>query len=161
MSIKILFLLVVVAVCSGIGWKISNRISSRRKYFEDLILLLNTLISDMRFSQTNLSRLLVCACPTKGKLKVSVDEFLLYVDGKTNELTLSKLDLTDREYEFVKEMFSTLGRYDLDSQVYVLTEFKRKAEEFYSACKEEENKKGKASKKLGIMAGLAIGLILL
>ena len=161
MSLKICFLILSVFVCAFIGCKISNKFSARRKYFEDLLFLLNTLVSEMKFSQTNLAQVLEKNCPIKSKLRLNVDEFLDYVNGKTPTLTLSKHYLTEREYEFIKEMFSMLGRYDLDSQIYIIEGFKERVNDFYAVNKEEESKKSNASKKLGIMAGLAVGLLIL
>lgn len=40
----------------------------------------------------------------------------------------------------MKEMFSVLGTYDLDTQVFVLDNYKLKAEEFYAAAKDKEER---------------------
>ena len=115
----------------------------------------------MRFKQTQLLRLLEEFTPKNGALKTNVDEFISFATGKVSELKLSRHDLNEREYKFICEMFSTLGRYDLTTQMINLEALKVKAEEFFVQSKTVEEKQSSQSKKLGVMLGLLVGVLVL
>ena len=159
MTIKLflLFSLTVLGTVSGLFF--SKKLTRRRRYFEELILLINSLISDFRFKQSSVCDLL--SSFTGNEIKPTVNEFIRYAKGEDRELKLSKQELSEREYGFVKEMFSVLGTYDLDTQVFVLDNYKLKAEEFYAAAKDKEERYGKTTVKLGFLLGLAVGIVLL
>lgn len=151
-------LLVSAAIAGGfIGLAVSRRMSERRKYFEELICLINSLISDFRFRQTTVAELVGAY---KGKAtERNLGEFAAYAAGEKDALELSRGCLTAREHAFVSELFSEIGTYDLDTQVFVLDNYKQKADEFYSAAREREKKYGAAAVKLGLLAGAAVGLM--
>ena len=133
LKLTLLFMMTVTGTLIGVG--LSKRLTGRRRYFEELISLINTLISDFKF--------------------------IAYASGDAKELRLPRQELTEREYNFVTELFSALGTYDLDTQVFVLDNYKLKAEEFYATAKEQECRYGRTYVKLGFLFGLAAGIILL
>lgn len=159
MTIKLFLLFSLTALGTVTGLFFSKKLTRRRRYFEELILLINNLISDFRFKQSSVCDLL--SSFEAAEVKPTVNEFIRYVRGEDKELKISKLDLSEREYVFVKEMFSVLGTYDLETQVFVLDNYRLKAEEFYAAAKDKEARYGKTIVKLGFLLGLAAGIVLL
>lgn len=157
LKLSLLFMLTVTGTLIGVG--LSKRLTGRRRYFEELISLINALISDFKFKQSSVSMLLSSFKAVT--VKPVVDEFISYAAGDVKELRLPRQELTEREHNFVTEMFSALGTYDLDTQVFVLDNYKLKAEEFYAAAKEQERRYGKTYVKLGFLFGLAAGIVLL
>ncbi len=159
--IKFLILIGFAILGGAVGWRISDKIVQKRKYFEDLCYLLNSISCDMRFKQTQLLRLLDEYAPKHGALRTNVDEFSSYATGKESELKLSRRDLSEREHKFIIELFSTLGRYDLSTQMLNLEALKVKAEEFFMQSKIVEEKQSLQAKKLGVMLGLLVGVLVL
>lgn len=150
-----------IMLCCGAGALVgvlaSRRLSARRRYFEETIALINSLIGDFRFRQTNISELL---SSFGGKqIRGTLNEFVAYASGKTPTLKLSRGVLTEREHKYVTEMFSALGTYDLDTQVFMLDGFKLKAEEFYAAARDKEARQGGVCVKLGALLGAAVGIM--
>ena len=129
MTIKLFLLFSVTVLGTVSGLFFSKKLTRRRRYFEELILLINSLISDFRFKQSSVCDLL--SSFTGNEIKPTVNEF------------------------------SVLGTYDLDTQVFVLDNYKLKAEEFYAAAKDKEERYGKTTVKLGFLLGLAVGIVLL
>lgn len=157
LKLTLLFMMTVTGTLIGVG--LSKRLTGRRRYFEELISLINTLISDFKFKQCSVGILL--SNFKAAAVKPAVDEFIAYASGDVKELRLPRQELTEREYNFVTELFSALGTYDLDTQVFVLDNYKLKAEEFYATAKEQECRYGRTYVKLGFLFGLAAGIILL
>lgn len=159
MTVKLTLMFMSAVVGTFIGLILTKRLTRRRKYFEELILLVNTLIGDFRFKQNSVSSILknFSADATKS----TVAEFTTFADGAEHELKLSRQDMTKREYNVVYEMFSALGTYDLDTQVFMLDTYKTKLNEFYEAAKDMEARYGKVYIKLGFLFGLGLGLVLL
>ena len=156
------FLLIVCTVLGGVvGWLISQRTIRKRKYFEQLVYLLNAISCDIKFRQPQLLYLLDESTPKTSVLRTNVDEFISYANGKSTELALSKQDLNEREYAFIKELFSTLGRYDLATQIEMLSVLRDKAAEFYDVAQREEKTKSVPARKLGLLVGLLFGIILM
>ena len=145
LKLTLLFMMTVTGTLIGVG--LSKRLTGRRRYFEELISLINTLISDFKFKQSSVGILL--SNFKAAAVKPAVDEFIAYASGDVKELRLPRQELTEREYNFVTELFSALGTYDLDTQVFVLDNYKLKAEEFYATAKEQECRYGRTYVKLG------------
>ncbi len=159
MTVKLTLMFMSAVVGTFIGLILSKRLTRRRRYFEEMISLINTLIGDFRFKQNSVTSLLKSF--SADETKSTVEEFIAYVDSSGSELKLSKQDLTKREHNVVYEMFSALGTYDLDTQVFMLDSYKKKFEEFYGAAKDSEERYGKVYVKLGFLFGLGLGLVLL
>ncbi len=161
MIIKTFVMVLCTVVGGAIGWQISARTVRKRRYFEELIYLINSLVCDISFKQTSLAQLISEKTLESVVIKQNVDEFLRYATGENKRLKISKRDLNESEYIFINELFSALGRYDLNTQVYVLEGYRRKAEEFYSEAKRMEDKRSKPAKKLGILVGMTVGILFL
>ncbi len=158
MTGKILLLILLTAAGGFGGVCVGKRSVRRRQYFEQIITLINSLISDFSFRQSNVCEIL--RSMELPALSVHIEEFCAYASGG-NELKLSRLDLKDREYSSVYELFSALGTYDLTTQVYVLENYKTKMNEFYVECREKEKKSASTCVKLGALLGLACGVMIL
>ncbi len=141
------------------GRAYSKRLTARRRYFEEMILLVNSITGDIKFRQSPVAEL-VTECEYKA-IKPATDAFVRYAAGETKPLKLPKQELTDREYSVINEMFSALGTYDLETQVFVLDNYKAKLSEFYSAAREKESRYAATAIKLGLLIGLAAGVVAL
>lgn len=159
MMIKLALVSAFAILGTVAGRTYSRRLSLRRRYFEEMISLINSVTGDIKFRQSPLVEL-VTESEYKA-IKPAIDAFVSYVSGKTASLQLPKQELADREYVVVNEMFSALGTYDLTTQVFVLDNYKTKLTEFYLAAKEKENRYSATAVKLGLLIGLAAGVVVI
>ncbi len=142
-----------------IGNRLALRLSDKRRYFEELISLIERLNGDFRFRQSS-----VCELINKQKFKSellnrNLSEFCAFAQGETATLNLCSSNLNESERKCVFEMFSALGRYDLDTQLIILQDFKDKIEGFYQKAVVQENKMSGAYRKIGALCGLMIGIL--
>lgn len=160
MITKLLIIFLCITAATMVGFSLSKKCKQREKYFEEILLLINTLICDMKFRKDSLKILLSGFCAEKNnKLKVNILEYIDYIDSK-KELNLSKGNLSVSEFENIKTFFTCLGTSDADTQIYELENYKQRFSDYYTLAKEKNTKYGGLYIKLGFLIGLAIGIIL-
>lgn len=157
MVIKLTLIAVFAILGTVAGRAYSKRLTVRRRYFEEMISLINSIIGDIKFRQSPVAEL-VAEGEYKAIKPASV-AFVRYVSGEMKSLKIPKQELTDREYSVINEMFSVLGTYDLETQVFVLDNYKAKLSEFYTAAREKESRYAATAIKLGLLIGLAAGVV--
>lgn len=160
MEIYILVAFTFAVLGAVVGNQICKKYTSRRLYFQDLLSLINLLISDFSFRQSKLkSVILDFEKSASEQMKVHCNEFIKCISG--DELSLSKLRLTSEEHLTVEKFFTALGTLDLDTQLGQLNAYKDKFNEYYLSCKASEERYGKPSVKLGLLLGLGCGILIL
>lgn len=159
MTIKFVLIAAFAVLGTVAGLTYSKRLAFRRRYFEETISLINSISGDIRFRQSSVSTL-ISDCEYRA-IKPAVDAFLRYASGEMQILKIPKQELTVREHNVIYEMFSVLGTYDLETQMFVLDNYKIKINEFYVAAKEKESKYAATAVKLGLLIGLAAGIVVL
>lgn len=155
------FFIVFLSATAGtfIGLIFSNRMTRRRKFFEELISFTNSLASDLKFKQSMISEIISVQIKNySGKLKDLLDEYVFYLKNG-GDLKLSKFDMSQREYSTVVEFFTSIGTLDLDTQLFVFENHKTKFSEYYKASEKQEKNFGKTAVKLGFLGGLAVGIM--
>ena len=95
MTIKLFLLFSVTVLGTVSGLFFSKKLTRRRRYFEELILLINSLISDFKLKQSSVCDLL--SSFTGNEIKPTVNEFIRYAKGEDKELKLSKQELSERD----------------------------------------------------------------
>ena len=159
--LKIVMIIFFMITGSGLGIYVSSKLTKRRKFFEQMVMLLNSLCAEMSFRQTQLSKLLVNNLQDKEVLSSILNDYILFIDGKKNSYTIPKSFLSDSEYLLTKEMLSTLGRYDITTQMQVLQGYKTRYEQFFDRAKDDELRRGSASRKLGFLSGVLCSVLIL
>ena len=158
-----MLLAISLCVLGGLlGYVYASRLKRKRKYFEDCVKFLSRLSAEIGFKQSNLAEIIANAKSDVGQeFSKTLDEFETYISGQTNDLILSRQFLSEQEFNCVKNAFSVLGKYDLNTQIKVLESEKLSIEEFYEKAKVTENKLSSNSVKLGALFGLMIGIVIL
>lgn len=154
-------LIVFFAAISGImaGLALSKRIALRERFFDELVRVIDRLISDIKFSQAKIEVIIGEYVSSSHNLSKNLAEYKQFLDG--GELKLSRGVLTKREYRLVNEFFERLGALDLDTQIKELENRKAGFSEILEGAKTKNKKYGKALVKLGFLSGLLIGILLL
>ena len=160
MEIYILTLFAFAISGTVIGNAIHKKFKSKRLYFEQIYSLVGTLKSDLSFRQSKIESVISAYSETVGEeLKVHCNEFILSIsDGK---LFLSKFGFSNDEYVLICDFFTALGSVDLDTQIDQLNFYESRFFAVIKRVKEREEKYGKPAAKLGLMAGLTVGILIL
>lgn len=159
MAIKFVLILAFVALGTTVGVAYSGRLTSRRRYFEEIVALINSISGDIKFRQATVATIV-----SEGEykaIKPTTDAFVRYVTNESKDLKIPRQELSEREYTVIVELFSALGTYDLDTQLFVLDNYKAKINEFYASAKDKENKYAATAIKLGVLIGLGVGVVVL
>ena len=161
MITKLCIICLCIAACSLVGLKLYKDSVNRVKYFEGVLSLINTLISEIQFRRQNLKSILRDFCDNnKTPFVVHVKEFLTHLETN-EEFKPSKLHLKNEETEEVKHFFSSLGTSDSDTQLVVLDTYKVKFEELRKHYADRHKKYGSLYLKLSFLLGLALGIVIL
>ena len=142
-----------------VGNRFALKLSERRRYFEECSILIDHLIGDFRFKQTSICDILEQYDCKSDALKRNLEEFCSYAKGQIGELSLTTNILNESEIKCIIELFSALGRYDLDTQLIILGNFKEKISSFYNSANEQEKKMSGVYRKIGALCGLMIGIL--
>jgi stage III sporulation protein AB len=139
------------------GLFLRKRVALREKYFEELVRIIERLISDISFSQARLETILSDYVSVSPEMSKNLEEYTAFLRG--GELNLSKGILTKREHRLVKEFFERLGGSDLDTQVNELGNRKQVFLDTLTEAKRKNKSYGGAYVKLGFLGGLLIGIL--
>jgi len=131
----------------------------RERYFEELVRIIERLISDIKFSQLKIEGILSDYTSSSGQITKNLAEYREFLLG--GELKLSRGMLTKREHRLVFEFFERLGALDLDTQINELENRKSAFVGILEGARDKNKRYGKAFVKLGFFSGLLVGVLLL
>ena len=159
-----MLILIILFSFSLTGYLIGNRfalkLTDNRRYFEECSALVESFASDLSFRQSNVCDFLVQQTINSEHLKRNVTEFCSFVKEGKEKLSLSLNFLNESEQKCIIELFSALGRYDLDTQLVLLKNSKQKIAGFYKGAQDKEKKMCSTYRKLGALLGLLIGILI-
>ena len=154
---------ILFSVCGGtIGWYYSSKLRRRRKYLQDALAFVNYLYTDIGFRQSGLESMTKTFVERCGRdFSQNLTEFIRYISGKDETLVLSRGLLSESQYNIIYNMFSTLGIYDLATQLKVLESSRQNIDEIFDKVKSAESKFSGNLIKLGTLFGLMVGVLFL
>lgn len=164
---KFVLIGVIVLGMAYIGVGIAKFYRTRKRFFEDIVLLCEKLCVDISFSKENLKTIVEnnMECFAK-ELKTVVSNYVCFLE--TNESSLEKQNLFEKkcvlkedEKEVCLLFFKSLGRLDASNQICEIENFKAKFLSLKSVAEEENKKFGSLSLKLMLLFGVLIGIILI
>ena len=140
-----------------IGLFFFKKQKSRLNYFYDLVGLINSIYSDVRFRQDKLSTVMKNYLETcTSQLSLHISEYLSSPKG---ELQLSRQCLKVTELKRVERFFASLGRTDTNTQILELDGYKAEFDEDLKKAKAHNDKYGSLYLKLGLAVGLGLGIV--
>lgn len=155
--------LCIICLCmtssSMVGLIMLKRRKNRVEYFSSLVKLSDKLISEISFRKENLTVVLKeFAQDEKTELSEHVKSFCA---SPYEKIHIQKGILKTGERAAVEEFFFSLGATDADTQIFELRNYGQKFQEMYSSENERFKKNGNVGLKLSVLAGLAIGILIL
>lgn len=153
----LMFFATLAGVMGGVFF--SNKTRAREIYFEEMLGLTERLISDISFLQCKVEKILE-SCQFKSlHLNKNIIEYLRFTAG--GEFVFSAGVLSKREVALVKDFFDRLGILDLNTQINELEARREVFRGLHVSAAARNKNYGKAYIKLGFLAGLLIGILLL
>ncbi|MCL1944557.1 MAG: stage III sporulation protein AB [Firmicutes bacterium] len=152
------FIIFLTAICgSMIGLYFYNRQKARLDYYYELMGLVNSIISDVRFKQDKLNIVFSNYLPTcKSALTNHITQ---YLEQQNTNLILSKHVLKKTELPRIERFFSSLGHTDSGTQLLELEGYKQEFEQDLKRVKAHHDKYGTTSIKLGFALGIGLGIM--
>jgi len=173
------FLYIIFLAAIGgtmIGLFFYKKQKARLDYFYDLVGLINSIISDVRFKQDKLvSVMTTYKNNIKSQLRSHIDEYIYsqqslstanisssqssttYSSQSSIKLSLQCLKKT--ELERVQRFFWSLGRTDADTQILELDGYKNEFEQDRIKTKAHSDRYGTLYLKLGFALGVGVGIM--
>ena len=157
---------ILFIACVTIGYIFSIRYKKRVAFFSALILLAQKLDVEINFSRERLKKLIESSDEKMKSNLLGIDKsFIQYLEsgGELNSTRLfEKCSLIKNdEKEIITIFFKNLGRSDVENQTKEIKNSIIRFEKLLNESSAENKKYGKLGIKLGIIAGLAMIVILI
>ncbi len=146
--LKGLGLIIIVAVCTGIGFYMSSNLRERQKRLGAVCIFIEE-ISDRIRAGEELSRIIERYGAAAG----------IYVDGYGTRIARDGLNAQD--ISVLEEFFSNLGMGDTDSQLKRCEVYKELHKKQETTAREQVNAKSGLYGKLGFFMGLFVSVLLI
>lgn len=164
---KIFFLCLIITCCTYLGYGFSSYYRRRLRLFKDVLNFASKMIVDINFSRSNLKEIIQNSLSNYGSdFKTILNNFLSYLGDNSNLLSeeillsgIKNLSVEDKQTLFL--FFKGLGRYDAESQIKELENYKKKFDDLKLVAEAENKKYGGLYIKLGLMLGLLIAILLI
>ena len=156
------FLIIAISMALGavVGLYFSKRLTRRAAYFDALMDLVNLFLSEMKFRKTTTKQVVAeFRDNSKTPLNTNLTEYINCTDF--SNLKLSKGLLTENERIDVKKFLLSLGTSDSHTQIFELENFKDRFLQMQNTAQEKRKKYASLYIKLGFLAGLALGIIII
>lgn len=153
-----LFLL-VLSSAGGLltGTFFASTLKEKREFYKDLLSFVNAVSADLTFRQDGIRKVAnTYALNCKSRLKNILTAYCESPEKKIDSKFLDKGEQTE-----VDNFFSTLGKSDLLTEKAELENAKLYAEEKYKYYKNKCEKHCPMRTKLGLLIGLAVGILML
>lgn len=173
MQIKILIISVLVGCSYLIGEHIYKAYINRHKQLNDLIRILEIVRMDLSFGLYTLEEIFkrvgdkIEYCTSvffksiEYELHNNQSKFLEEILNDNINLLMNDTYLQDNEVDELKKLIITLGKSDIESQTRMIDLSIENLKKLTLETKEDIDKKGSVYKKLSIIIGLIIGIILI
>lgn len=131
------------------------------RYYDSLLAFVRTMQSQVSFRRDSLLCVVQKSCEScDGLMRTQLNEFAAYLSGG-DAPKLSRGSLKADEYDKVCEFFMGLGGSDGDTQLMELSGYRGEFDAMLTRQKERHGKYGGLYIKLGFLAGLAAGIMII
>ncbi|MBE7074443.1 MAG: hypothetical protein E7376_00460 [Clostridiales bacterium] len=163
---KLILILVLVALCGCVGFKISSNYKQRQKFFQALNFFLQSFKTEINFTSNRLLKIIEHAKNTiKSKeLNTLLDNYSVLIQNGhdfDNVNLFSGINfLKQQEKETIFIFFKELGKTDVYNQTDSISNMQNICSEFLLQTKKDCDKYCSLYTKLGVLFGLFIALII-
>lgn len=154
MWIKLLLSGAVIAFCVFLGYLAAGKFRSRKKYFSQFCALNERYLAELGYSRRQLDDFFKESA-YNGDFGKMIENFL-----RDRKLTCAYVYLTDEEKRFSADYFSMMGKGDSHSQNGYFHAQSGILKEKKHSSEQEAKARGDLYLKLGLLAGLAIVILI-
>ncbi len=163
---KYVILILLVVLCTFIGFIFSKKYSVRANFYQALLYLCQKFDIEINYSRERLKNIFLgLDDKNKSALRGIDKNYIAFIDKEApldkNNLFKGINFLKDNEKDLIFTFFKSLGRSDVDSQSKEIKNFQSRFEELTSKTNAENKKYGSLSIKLGLICGLVLVVILI
>lgn len=152
---KLFFAVIMLIACTGVGYILSLKFISRRKFYSEFLNFNKKIKNEVQFSSSTIKKII-------NESNDITDFNIAIKDGltcKTNKINYNYL--TKEEKEYFNRYVNEVGKSDKISQLEFLTSASKYIEEKVNLTNTEEVKYKKLYIKLGFLFGLIIFIIII
>lgn len=167
MWIKIIGFLLAVSAGAFLGYRQSQRYKNREKLLSELVRLCDCMINDITYFQPILAQMIKSRLDTFPMLACFLDRFVSLIENKSTVdrstllSNIPKGQLNEEEYMLLIHLLDILGKSDSSTQRSGILSLKEGLLLKQKTAIEECKKYGGLFFKLGVLGGLAAGVIIL
>ena len=159
MGLKLLLFLCAAAAGLAAGSAYSRKLAARKRYFSEYRRFLRYVRTDLGLRRTDILTLAGAFETADPLLCKHLAEYAAALPAGGGKL--SRGHLTAEEAETVRSTLFSIGRVDADTQLAELKSAEADAEERLKTAEVRCEKYGAAAIKLGLLAGVGLGILLL
>ncbi len=156
--INLVLSILIIACSSYIGWGIQNYYKNRISFYNNLDNFLHYLINNINFYKDCVNKILVNYLSATNDSKYLKNIIIDFMDGKND---FDSIVVKKDEKQLLTNIFNHLGKSDSENQIAGLTNFSTQVQFVLKKCREDYEKVGKITTKLGFLFGLALAICLL
>ena len=157
-----LFLVFIsITIGTTVGVLLNKRSGNKAKYFREVVGLCDSLERNLMFRRDKLQQALTETNVEQKLLNKHIEQFCQFLTSGGDKLVLEKGCLKDSELTNVQKFFLSLGGGDSATEHNILASYKEEFGQLKSKYKESHDRLGGAYTKLGFLAGLALGILLI
>lgn len=157
MTTSLLLLTLGAGAGTVVGFGVYRVLKSRACYFAEFRRFLDYLISDLKYRRTDVVTLREGFTSADKDFGKNLDEWVAAL--ATGEKKLSRGYLKKAELHDVETILFAIGSVDLDAQLFELEAAKERVGGYCTATEAAFGKYGTLSVKLGLSAGLVLGIL--
>ena len=167
MWIKIVGFLLATSAGAFLGYRQSQRYKKREKLLSETVRLCDSMINDITYFQPSLSQMLKSRLNTFPMLSTVLEQYIALIDNKsivdrnTLRTHIQKGQMNEDEYMLLIQLLDILGKSDSSTQCSGILSLKEAFLIKQKTAIEECKKYGGLYFKLGVLGGLAAGVIIL
>ena len=162
---KWVLMAMLFCLCVAVGYFSSLKYRKKLAFYSALIMLAQKLDVEINFSRERIKKLINNFDVKSKSNLLGVDKAFNDYLEKGGELTSERLfeknsPIKQEEKEVVTMFFKSLGRSDVENQTKEIKNFISRFEKFLSEASQDNKKYGSLGTKIGIIAGLAVVILL-
>ena len=160
MLIKLIMVCVSGTIGILVGKIFYKRYQNSYLYYNDLCVFIDSISQNLSFKQENLLTFIGSYSASSEIFSTQIENFSNYISSK-GVFTVSITCISHAEKMQIEKFFRKLGTVDIFTQRDQLSAAKSEFEQRRSSAKNNLDKKGSMSIKLGGLIGLAVGILLI
>ena len=145
---NIYFGVIILVLCSFVGYRLSVRFTERRKFFTDFYNFNEKMINEISFTKKSLTSICNLSEEKKSDFQINI------LKAINNEKYVLPKYLKKNDKHIFDEFSTELGQSDKQSQINFLSAKRAEISDIKSECEAEETKYKKLYIKLGVLFGL-------